>query len=160
MLSKVDNPVQSELDPQRITFKILPWGNAVERRDWIIYPLDNLVKSFTKFFKILQQILQIKWQDLPFLKKCNKLLRCLTYLIKRYGITWSSFNNNPPLGIRKVSPGKTFTLNLTFTFSEGFDSGLTCQRLIRSSGFLDVAQLSHICQINSLLKCIKNYINN
>ena len=68
MLSKVDNPVQSELDPQRITFKILPWGDAVERRDWIIYPLDNLVKSFTKFFKILQQILQIKWQDLPFKK--------------------------------------------------------------------------------------------
>ena len=83
MLSKVDNPVQSELDPQRITLKNLPWGDAVERRDWIIYPLDNLVKSFTKFFKILQQILQIKWQDLPFLKKCNKLLRCLTYLIKK-----------------------------------------------------------------------------
>ena len=73
MLSKVDNPVQSELDPQRITFKILPWGNAVERRDWIIYPLDSLLKSFTKFFKILQQILQIKWQDLPFKKKSNKL---------------------------------------------------------------------------------------
>ena len=67
MLSKVDNPVQSALDPFRITFKILPWGDAVERRDWIIYPLDNLVKSFTKFFKILQQILQIKWQDLPIL---------------------------------------------------------------------------------------------
>ena len=69
MLSKVDNPVQSELDPQRITLKNLPWGDAVERRDWIIYPLDNLVKSFTKFFKILQQILQIKWQDLPFKKR-------------------------------------------------------------------------------------------
>ena len=64
MLSKVDNPVQSALDPSRIIN--LPWGDAVERRDWIIYPLDNLVKIFTKFFKILQQILQIKWQDLPF----------------------------------------------------------------------------------------------
>jgi hypothetical protein len=39
---------------------------------------------------------------------------------------------NPPLGIHKVSPGKTFTFTipftLTFTLSEGFDSGLTCRR--------------------------------